>query len=170
MDDGVCAATDPEEIEFVQSLEGCNGHSNGAGVQLGDPRVGLVTTLPYPVVLHANKALVHTNYILIAKYRNRKKITRCSNSAKKHTFKSYPSICVTVGSTMEERTLILIKPEGVQQGLLEEINSRLATQKGLKQVAVKTVQDIDDSLKKKWNAQHSSVLDKIDSGPVIALV
>ena len=121
---------------------------------------------------------------------------------------------------MEERTLILIKPEGVQQGLLAEINSRLtqrglrqatvktvqdiddikkkwddlhrhtseldkiqqgllaeinsrlakSTQTGLKQVAVKTVQDIDDSLKKKWNAQHSSVLDKIDSGPVIALV
>ena len=57
---------------------------------------------------------------------------------------------------MEERTLILIKPEGVQQGLLEEINSRLATQKGLKQVAVKTVQDIDDSLKKKWNDLHTS--------------
>ena len=71
---------------------------------------------------------------------------------------------------MEERTLILIKPEGVQQGLLEEINSRLATQKGLKLVATKTVQDIDDFLKKKWNTQHSSVLDKIDSGPVIALV
>ena len=71
---------------------------------------------------------------------------------------------------MEESTLILIKPEGVQQGLLEEINSRLATQKGLKLVATKTVQDIDDFLKKKWNAQHSSVLDKIDSGPVTALV
>ena len=95
---------------------------------------------------------------------------RCSNSAKKHTFKSYPSICVTVGSTMEERTLILIKPEGVQQGLLAIVNSKLGTQKGLKLVATKTVQDIDDSLKKKWNAQHSSVLDKIDSGPVIALV
>ena len=70
---------------------------------------------------------------------------------------------------MEERTLILIKPEGVQQGLLEEINSRLGTQKGLKLEATKTV-NIDDSLKKKWNALHSSVLDKIDSGPMIALV
>ena len=58
MDYGVCAAADPEEIEFVQSLEGCNCHSNGAGVQLGDPRVGLVTTLPYPVVLHANSKVL----------------------------------------------------------------------------------------------------------------
>ena len=63
----------------------------------------------------------------------------------------------------------MIKPEGVQQGLLAKINTKL-TKKGLEQVAVKTVQDIDDSLKKTWNAQHSSVLDKIDSGPVIALV
>ena len=44
---------------------------------------------------------------------------------------------------MEEKTLILIKPEGVQKGLLAEITSRL-TQKGLKQVAVKTVRDLDD--------------------------
>ena len=69
---------------------------------------------------------------------------------------------------MEERTLILIKPEGVQQGLLAEITSRLA-QKGLNQVAVEKVRDIDD-IKKKWNDLHSSSLDKIDSGPVIALI
>ena len=70
---------------------------------------------------------------------------------------------------MEETTLILIKPKGVQQGLLAEINSKLAVEKGLKLVTVKHVQDTDDILKKKWNDLHSS-LDKIESGPVIALV
>ena len=35
--------------------------------------------------------------------------------------------------------------------LLDEINSRLVTQKGMKLVAVKTVQDIDEILKNKWN-------------------
>ena len=51
---------------------------------------------------------------------------------------------------MEETTLVLIKPKGVQQGLLPEIYSRLVTQKGLKQVAVKTVLDID-GIQQKWN-------------------
>ena len=62
----------------------------------------------------------------------------------------------------------MIKPEGVQQGLLAKINTRL-TKKGLEQVAVKTVQDLDD-IKQNWNDLHSSELDKIDSGPVMALV
>ena len=69
---------------------------------------------------------------------------------------------------MEETTLVLIKSEGVQ-GLFDEINRRLATQKGFKLLAVKTVQDID-AIKKKWNDLHSSALDKIHSGPVMALV
>ena len=43
---------------------------------------------------------------------------------------------------MEETTLVLIKPEGVQgQGLLPEMTSRLVTQSGLKLVAFKTVLD-----------------------------
>ena len=67
---------------------------------------------------------------------------------------------------MEERTLILIKPG--HQGLLAKINTRL-TQKGLEQVAVKNVRDLDD-IKETWNDLHSSALDKIDSGPIIALV
>ena len=66
---------------------------------------------------------------------------------------------------MEVKTLVLIKPEGVQQGLLAEVNSRL-TQKGLKLVAVKT--DIID-VQQKWNEANFKV-DKIESGPVIALV
>ena len=66
---------------------------------------------------------------------------------------------------MEEKTLVLIKPEGVQQGLLAEINSRLA-QKELKLVAVKT--DIID-IQQKWNEANFKV-DKIEAGPVIALV
>jgi len=67
---------------------------------------------------------------------------------------------------MEERTLILIKPG--HQGLLAKLNTRL-TQKGLELLAVKNVRDLDD-IKEKWNDLHSSELDKIDSGPVTALV
>ena len=59
----------------------------------------------------------------------------------------------------------MIKPEGVQQGLLAEINSRLA-QKELKLVAVKT--DIID-VQQKWNEANFKV-DKIEAGPVIAMV
>ena len=66
---------------------------------------------------------------------------------------------------MEETTLVLIKPGGVQQGLLPEITNRLVTQNGLKLVAVKTVLDIDD-IQQKWNEVNF----KVESGPVIALV
>ena len=44
---------------------------------------------------------------------------------------------------MEEKTLVLVKPEGVQGQGLPETTSRLVTQSGLKLVAVKTVLDID---------------------------
>ena len=67
---------------------------------------------------------------------------------------------------MEEKQLVLIKPEG--QGLLAEITSRLVTQSGLKLVAVKTVLDID-GVQQKWNEVNFKV-DRIESGPVIALV
>ena len=66
---------------------------------------------------------------------------------------------------MEETTLVLIKPEG--QGLLAEITSRLVTQGGLKLVAVKTV--LDNGIQQKWNEVNFKV-DRIESGPVIALV
>ena len=66
---------------------------------------------------------------------------------------------------MEETTLILIKTEG--QGLLAEITARLVTQGGLKLVAVKTV--LDNGIQQRWNEVNFKV-DKIESGPVIALV
>ena len=69
---------------------------------------------------------------------------------------------------MEEKKLVLIKPEGVQQGLLAEVNSRL-TQKGLKLVAVKTDIRRQNDVQQKWNEANFKV-DKIESGPVIALV
>ena len=65
---------------------------------------------------------------------------------------------------MEERTLILIKPEGVQQGLLAKINSTLVTQNGLELVAVKTVLQFDD-IQQKWNEVNFKV-DKIESDPL----
>ena len=69
---------------------------------------------------------------------------------------------------MEEKTLVLVKPEGVQGQGLPETTSRLVTHSGLKLVAVKTVLDID-GVQQKWNKVNFKV-DRIESGPVIALV
>ena len=56
-----------------------------------------------------------------------------------------------------ERTLVIIKPN--KQGLLDEITARLIA-KGLHLVAVKTVQDTD----------NSKSLGEVNTGPVTALV
>ena len=52
VNDRVSAATDTEEVQLVQSLESCNCHPDGAGVQLRDAGVGLVTSFPDPIVLN----------------------------------------------------------------------------------------------------------------------
>ena len=57
---------------------------------------------------------------------------------------------------MEEKTLVLVKPEGVQGQGLPETTSRLVTQSGLKLVAVKTVLDID-GVQQKWNEVNFKV-------------
>ena len=51
-----------------------------------------------------------------------------------------------------ERTLVLVKPDGVQRGLIGSIISRLE-QRGLKLVGLKLMQ-VDDSLAPKHYGEH----------------
>lgn len=75
---------------------------------------------------------------------------------------------------MEERTLILIKPDGVQRHLIGRILSRFED-KGLKLVAAKFIQ-IPESLAQKHYAVHKGkpffegVVKYLASGPVLAMV
>jgi len=73
-----------------------------------------------------------------------------------------------------QRTLVLVKPDGVQRGLVGEIISRLE-RKGLKIVALKMLQ-MDRAMAERHYDVHrdkpffSSLVDFITSGPVIAAV
>ncbi len=73
-----------------------------------------------------------------------------------------------------ERTLVLIKPDGVQRGLAGQIISRLEA-RGLKIVAMKTLQ-IDRKLAERHYDAHvdkpffKGLVDFITSSPVIAMV
>jgi nucleoside-diphosphate kinase len=70
-----------------------------------------------------------------------------------------------------ERTLIIVKPDGVQRGLVGPILSRLE-QRGLKFAGLKLVQ-VDRALAEKHYAEHQGkgfypgLIDYITSGPVI---
>ncbi|MGZ5363621.1 MAG: nucleoside-diphosphate kinase [Mycobacterium sp.] len=73
-----------------------------------------------------------------------------------------------------ERTLVLIKPDGVQRRLIGEILSRIE-RKGLI-VAALQLQDVSDERARKHYAEHDgkpffgSLLEFITSGPVVAAV
>jgi len=73
-----------------------------------------------------------------------------------------------------QRTLVLVKPDGVQRGLVGEIISRLE-RKGLKIVALKMLH-MDRAMAERHYDVHrdkpffSSLVDFITSGPVIAAV
>lgn len=73
-----------------------------------------------------------------------------------------------------ERTLVLIKPDGVQRGLIGEIISRFEN-RGLRLVAAKFM-SVDLELAKKHYAVHEgkpfydALLDFITSSPVMAMV
>lgn len=73
-----------------------------------------------------------------------------------------------------ERTVVLIKPDGLQRGLVGEIMHRFE-RKGLKLVAVKMIQ-LDDSILDEWYAHHKgksffSDLKKYMSWtPIVAMV
>jgi nucleoside-diphosphate kinase len=73
-----------------------------------------------------------------------------------------------------ERTLVLVKPDAVQRGLIGQITSRFE-QRGLKLVAMKLIQ-MDEALAGRHYAVHQGksfypgLIDFITSGPVVAMV
>jgi nucleoside-diphosphate kinase len=73
-----------------------------------------------------------------------------------------------------ERTFVMVKPDGVQRGLLGEIVSRFED-RGLKLVAAKFV-EIDDELAREHYREHENepffdgLVEFITSGPVLATV
>lgn len=75
---------------------------------------------------------------------------------------------------MTERTLVLIKPDGVARGLVGEILSRIEN-KGLTLVAVE-LKNVTDELARRHYAEHDgkpffgSLLQFITSGPLVAAV
>lgn len=75
---------------------------------------------------------------------------------------------------MTERTLVLIKPDGVQRRLIGEIISRIEA-KGLT-VAALELKNVSDETARAHYAEHegkpffSSLLEFITSGPVVAAV
>ncbi len=75
---------------------------------------------------------------------------------------------------MTERTLALIKPDGVQRQLVGEIISRIE-RKGLV-IAALELKDVSDDLARAHYAEHdgkpffSSLLEFITSGPVVAAI
>lgn len=73
-----------------------------------------------------------------------------------------------------EQTLVLVKPDGVQRGLVGEIISRLE-RRGLKLVGLKLLQ-VDDALARRHYAEHVTrpffpgLVEFITSAPVVAMV
>lgn len=75
---------------------------------------------------------------------------------------------------MTERTLVLVKPDGVSRGLVGEVISRIE-RKGLTLAALE-LRHVDRSLAEQHYAEHDAkpffgeLVDFITSGPVVALV
>ena len=73
-----------------------------------------------------------------------------------------------------ERTFVMVKPDGVQRGLIGEIISRFED-RGLKLVGAKAMK-LDDDRAKEHYAEHegkdffADLIDFITSGPVFAMV
>ena len=75
---------------------------------------------------------------------------------------------------MRERTLILVKPDGIQRGLAGEIISRLES-RGLRIVGLRMLR-VDEALAKRHYAEHegkpffAGLIDYITSSPIVAAV
>ncbi|GAB2687261.1 nucleoside-diphosphate kinase [Saccharopolyspora gloriosae] len=75
---------------------------------------------------------------------------------------------------MSERTLVLVKPDGVERGLVGEVIGRIE-RKGLKLVALE-LREVGEELAKQHYAEHDgkpffgSLLEFITSGKVLAAV
>ncbi len=79
-----------------------------------------------------------------------------------------------MGTETMERTLVIVKPDGVQRGLVGAVISRLE-QRGLRLVAIKFVQ-MSKELASRHYAVHQGkpfyepLVDYITSGPVVVMV
>jgi nucleoside-diphosphate kinase len=77
-------------------------------------------------------------------------------------------------TAVSERTLVLVKPDGVGRGLVGEVISRIE-RKGLKLVALE-LRQVDRALAEQHYAEHdgkpffNDLLEFITSGPVVAAV
>ena len=75
---------------------------------------------------------------------------------------------------MAERTLVLVKPDGVQRGLVGEVITRLE-RRGLKLAAMKLMQ-VSDGLARQHYGEHvdrpffSGLVSFITSSPIVAMV
>lgn len=73
-----------------------------------------------------------------------------------------------------ERTFLMVKPDGVERGLIGQVISRIEN-RGFRMVAIKMLR-IDEELAKKHYAEHvdkpffNEMLSFITSGPVVAMV
>ena len=73
-----------------------------------------------------------------------------------------------------EQTLVLVKPDGVQRGLIGEVISRLE-RRGLKLVAMKLMQ-VEEALARRHYGEHvdrpffPGLVSFITSGPIVAMV
>jgi nucleoside-diphosphate kinase len=80
----------------------------------------------------------------------------------------------TQGAVVSQRTLILVKPDGVQRGVIGEVISRIE-RKGLKLVALE-LRTIETETAHAHYAEHAEkpffgqLVDFITSGPLVALV
>jgi nucleoside-diphosphate kinase len=80
----------------------------------------------------------------------------------------------TQGAVVSQRTLILVKPDGVQRGIIGEVISRIE-RKGLKVVALE-LRTIETDTAHSHYAEHAEkpffgeLVDFITSGPLVALV
>jgi nucleoside-diphosphate kinase len=73
-----------------------------------------------------------------------------------------------------ERTLILVKPDGVQRGLIGEIIGRFE-RRGLKLIGMKFIQMSEDLARRHYAVHegrpfYEGLVDYITSGPVVAMV
>jgi len=73
-----------------------------------------------------------------------------------------------------ERTLVLVKPDGVRRGLIGEVIRRIENKK--LQIAAMKMMTIDDALARQHYAEHTDkpffadLISFITSGPVVAIV
>ncbi len=97
------------------------------------------------------------------------RVVRPSRLIGRRGFVASVSVCAVT-----ERTLVLIKPDGVQRRLVGEVISRIE-RKGLTLVAME-LKNVSDDLARRHYAEHegkgffSSLLEFITSGPVVAAV